>query len=109
MVNRVREKLNVTERRACRVLGQARSTQSASVARGIAKKSPQNPQMPPKIRMSMNWMPSKPSPMNMDASRPPAARPASGPNQREAPLAAAGVWRPAWFGAAWVCCGAWRV
>ena len=31
MVNRVREKLNVTERRACRVLGQARSTQRRRV------------------------------------------------------------------------------
>ena len=31
MVNRVREKLNVTERRACRVFGQARSTQRRRV------------------------------------------------------------------------------
>ena len=31
MVNRLREKLNVTERRACRVLGQARSTQRRRV------------------------------------------------------------------------------
>ncbi|MNP10516.1 hypothetical protein D3C76_1026700 [compost metagenome] len=41
-------------------------------------------------------MPSKPSPMNIEASRPPAARPASGPSQREAPLAgAAAPGRPA--------------
>jgi hypothetical protein len=31
MVNRLREKLNVTERRACRVLGRARSTQRRRV------------------------------------------------------------------------------
>ncbi|MNG07866.1 hypothetical protein D3C84_911870 [compost metagenome] len=41
------------------------------------------------IRMSKICMPWKPSPMNMDASRPPAAIPASGPSQREAPPALA--------------------
>ncbi|MCY1442946.1 hypothetical protein D9M71_593400 [compost metagenome] len=61
------------------------------------------------IRKSMIWKPSKPSPMNMEASRPPAARPASGPNQREAPLAAAGA-RPGAVGAAAGVVGvAWRV
>ena len=63
-------------------------------------------------RMSSIWMPSKPSPMNMEASRPPAAIPASGPSQREAPLAAA-AGRAA-LGAAAVAFGAvagcaWRV
>lgn len=63
-------------------------------------------------RISSIWMPSKPSPMNMEASRPPAAIPASGPSQREAPLAAA-AGRAA-LGAAAVAFGAvagcaWRV
>ncbi|MNN65246.1 hypothetical protein D3C81_1807330 [compost metagenome] len=52
----------------------------------------------PMIRKSKICMPSKPSPMNMEASRPPAAMPASGPSQREAPLAAAVL--PAAAGAA---------
>ena len=41
------------------------------------------------IRMSKICMPWKPPPMNMEASRPPAAMPARGPSQREAPPALA--------------------
>ena len=88
----------------------------ATMLRTLAPKSVTSPiamktmnAIRPKIRISMNWMPSKPSPMNIEASRPPAARPASGPSQREAPLGAAAACLPAWDGAAWVCWGAWRV
>src|SRR5690606_35835104 len=61
----------------------------------------------PKIRMSNSCRPWKPSPNSMDASRPPAAIPASGPSQRLAPEAAAGL--ACWLRGVACCCGAcWR-